>query len=100
VAVICLSVGAISFNTFRLRRYHKLKSSRDLFNLLQVFFLLIPARNREHVIGDLEEEYCASNKRLALLWYWIQVISLVINYRYVALKHLLGLDVVRKLIRK
>jgi hypothetical protein len=42
--------------------------------------LLIPRRNREHLIGDLEEEYAAVvlpeyGFRKARLWYWFQVLA-------------------------
>jgi hypothetical protein len=66
----------------------------------QILFRAIPRRNREHIIGDLEEEYCTSEKRFSRLWYWGQVLALIGNYWWAALRRLAGLDAIRKLIRK
>lgn len=49
--------------------------------------LLVPARDREHLLGDLEEEYFSIvlpeyGSRAAWLWYWWQVIASVVPFLY------------------
>jgi hypothetical protein len=68
--------------------------------LAQIVFLTIPKRNREHIIGDLEEEYRTSHKRFPRLWYWGQVITLVASYWWASLRRLAGFDSILKMIRK
>lgn len=68
--------------------------------LAQVFLLMVPARNREHIIGDLEEEYRTTNKPFPRLWYWGQVITLVARYWWAILRRWLGFDSILKMIRK
>jgi hypothetical protein len=68
--------------------------------LAQILFLFMPNRNREHILGDLEEEYRTSNKRFPRFWYWGQVLALIGRYWWVALRRLAGLDVIRKVIHK
>jgi hypothetical protein len=75
-------------------------ASHETPRLVQLFFLFVPKRNREHIIGDLEEEYRTTNKRFPRLWYWGQVSALVASYWWATLRRLLGFDVVLKMIRK
>lgn len=74
-------------------------SSKSL-HVAQIFLFLIPKRNREHIIGDLEEEYCTTHKHFMRLWYWGQVIALIARYWWAAARRLAGLEVILKLIRK
>jgi hypothetical protein len=69
-------------------------------SLAQFFLLLIPEQNRVHIVGDLEEEYCTTNKRFPRLWYWGQVIALVASYWWASLRRLAGLNSILKMIRK
>jgi hypothetical protein len=48
----------------------RLSLNRNPLHLAPIFLLAIAVRNREHIIGDLEEEYLTSNKRFPRLWYW------------------------------
>jgi hypothetical protein len=68
--------------------------------LAQILFLFMPNRNREHIIGDLEEEYRTGDKRFPRLWYWSQVFALVGYYWWASLKRIIGRDRNRKMIRK
>jgi len=96
--VLLNNLFMILLNTFRFlweeRGHHEVPC------LGRVFLLFVSRRNREHIIGDLEEEYRTSNKRFPRLWYWGQVIALVASYRWAALRRLAGLDAIRKMIRK
>lgn len=69
-------------------------------HLAQILLLILPRRNREHIIGDLEEEYRTSHKRFPRLWYWTQAMILTLSYLRVFLRRLVGFDVIRKMIRK
>jgi len=67
--------------------------------------LLIPKRNREHLIGDLEEEFRTVilpryGPRKAAYWYWWNVIVSIVPFGVQLLKRLLGLAVILKLIGK
>lgn len=71
----------------------------------QFALLLIPKRNREHLIGDMEEEY----RTIALpqyglfwarFWYWEQTAIAVGRYLLPAIKRILGFAVIWKLIGK
>ncbi len=65
--------------------------------------LLIPKRNREHLIGDLEEEYKTVvlpqfGKFRAGMWYWAQTLWAIGPYLWVAFKKALRWAVIIKLI--
>jgi len=71
----------------------------------QFILLMIPKRNREHLVGDLEEEF--RTKVLpewgplgARFFYWEQTAVAVISYVWPLLKRLLGLAAVWKVIGK
>jgi len=70
------------------------------FGALEVLFFFLPLRNREHIIGDLEEEYCIGNKRFPRFWYLGQVLALVGCYWWASLNRIVGRDTIRKIIRK
>ena len=76
------------------------RSSRLPRYLVHLMLFIIPERNRKYIIGDLEEEYSTTYKRFPRLWYWGQVIALLANYWWAALRRLAGLDAIRKVIRK
>ena len=71
----------------------------------QFALLLIPKRNREHLIGDLEEEYRTLvlpqyGQFWAGLWYWAQTSWAIGPYLWMGVKRLLGLATILKLIGK
>jgi hypothetical protein len=76
------------------------RTDHEQLGLVQVLFLIVPKRNREHIIGDLEEEYRVSYERFPRLWYWEQVIIIVIRYLCVRLKRFIQFDAIFKVIRK
>jgi len=66
--------------------------------------LLVPRRYREHLIGDLEEEYSQIvlpefGPRRARLWYWWQVLASLIPLVWAEAKRLAGLVVIWKSVR-
>jgi hypothetical protein len=66
-------------------------------------FLLIPKRNREHLVGDLEEEFNIVvlpqyGSFLARCWYFEQVMLAVGFYLWPTIKKILGLSVLYKMI--
>jgi Kef-type K+ transport system membrane component KefB len=72
--------------------------------LAKFLLLLIPRRNRESLLGDLEEEYVTIafpeyGARLARLWYWWQVVASVMPLLWAQLKRVLGLAWLLKHIR-
>jgi hypothetical protein len=73
---------------------------RQPAHILQIFLLVIPKRNREHIIGDLEEEYRTSHKSFPRLWYSGEVIVIAATYLCASLKRLAGFDSILKMIRK
>ena len=78
----------------------QLRTPQDPPPFAQILLLILPTRNREHIIGDLEEEYRTSYKRLPRLWYWREVIVLVASYWWVTLRRLAGFDAISKMIRR
>jgi len=71
----------------------------------QFALLLIPKRNREHLIGDMEEEYRTITlpqygRFLARVWYWEQTAIAVGRYLLPVIKRILGFAVIWKLIGK
>lgn len=72
----------------------------DVPVLGRVLFLLVPRRSRDHLVGDLEEEY---QKDILLFrswfrarcWWWRQVLGIVGPYLVKRVKRVLGLEVVR-----
>lgn len=65
--------------------------------------LLIPKRNREHLIGDLEEEYQTVVLPVygpfrAGLWYWAQTLWAIGPYLWQGFKRVLGWAAIVKLI--
>jgi hypothetical protein len=67
--------------------------------------LLIPKRNREHLVGDLEEEFRTVilpryGPRKAACWYWWNVIVSIVPFGVQLLKRILGFAVILKLIGK
>lgn len=73
---------------------------KELPSLARIFLLFVSRRNREHIIGDLEEEYRTSQKRFPRCWYWGQIFALLGCYWWAGLRRLAGLDLILKLIRK
>jgi hypothetical protein len=78
----------------------ELPASHEAPRLAQMLLLFVSKRNREHIIGDLGEEYRTSNKRFPRLWYWGQVFALVASYWWATLRRRLGFDMALKMIRK
>jgi len=58
--------------------------------------LLIPRNYREHLVGDLEEEYTTIvvpeyGLRKARLWYWVQVLCSLLPLLWAQIRRMLGL---------
>jgi len=69
----------------------------------EFILLLIPKRSREHLIGDLEEEFRTTvlphhGRVLAKCWYFEQVVLAVGFYLWPTIKRILGLTAIFKLI--
>jgi hypothetical protein len=69
----------------------------------QFVLLLIPKKNREHLVGDLEEEYRTKvlpewGRFRAQFLYWEQTAIAVICYLWPVLKRILGLAAIWKVI--
>jgi len=69
----------------------------------QFVLLLIPKRSREHLIGDLEEEYRSVvlpqyGRFWAGVWYWGQTLWAIGPYLWVGLKRVFGWAAIIKLI--
>jgi hypothetical protein len=69
----------------------------------QFALLLIPKRNREHLVGDLEEEFSIIvlpqyGRFLAGCWYFEQVALAIACYAWPTMKKILGLSFILKLI--
>jgi hypothetical protein len=69
-------------------------------SLARMFLLFVSSRNREHIIGDLQEECRTTQKRFPRCWYWGQVFALVGCYWWAALRRIAERDTIRKMIRK
>lgn len=71
--------------------------------IAQFALLMIPRRNREHLLGDLEEEYRAIvlpeyGQFWARVWYWVQAIQALGFYSWPFLKRVLGMAGIWKVI--
>jgi hypothetical protein len=71
----------------------------------EYILLLIPKRNREHLVGDLEEEYRTKvlpewGPLRARFFYWEQTAVAVACYLWPVLKRFLGLAAIWKVIGK
>lgn len=69
----------------------------------QFALLLIPKRNREHLIGDMEEEYRTIalpqyGRFWARFWYWEQTVIAVGHFLVPIIKRILGVAMIWKLI--
>lgn len=67
----------------------------------QFALLLIPKKNREHLVGDLEEEYRTKlfpkhGRFWAQLWYWEQTLVALGFYVWPFLKRVLGMAAIWK----
>lgn len=65
--------------------------------------LLVPQKSREHLIGDLEEEYRTVvlpryGTSLAVLWYWMQTMWVIGPYIWAGVQRAVGLEIIWKLI--
>ena len=74
---------------------------RDLPAISRILFYIVPSRSREHIIGDLEEEYQAIILLMrgpfrARWWWWRQVFGIVGRYVWRRMRRLLALEVVRR----
>jgi hypothetical protein len=96
-SVTVLRIFTFLFAIFRVWQQPKQKG---LPAFAQIFLLFLSRRNREHIIGDLEEEYRTSQKRFPRCWYWGQVFALLGRYWWAGFRRLASLDVIQKLIRK
>jgi DNA-directed RNA polymerase specialized sigma24 family protein len=84
-------------------RHVKQKAKIDPPRVAQFSLLLIPKRNREHLVGDLEEEFRTvvlpqHGRLLARCWYCEQVMLAMGFYLWPTIKKILGLSILYKLI--
>ncbi len=82
-----------------------LDPSRDMSALAKMLFLLVDKRNREALIGDLEEEYRTEvvpvkSRFRARCWWWSQVLGIAGTCLQSRIKRGLGLAPVRRLRRR
>lgn len=78
-------------------------STEDPPRVAQFALLMIPTRSREHLLGDLEEEYRTivlpqCRRFWAKAWYWEQTLLALGFYVWPFLKKVLGMAVIWKLI--
>ena len=77
---------------------------RTLPYAARFILLLIPRRHREHLIGDLDEEFSEIvlpqyGIRKARLWYWCQVLASIWPLFWAEMRRIAGLLVLWKGIR-
>jgi hypothetical protein len=82
----------------------RINASESLPRLAQFALLLIPQRNREHLIGDLEEEYRTTvlpqyGPFLASCYYCWQVVASLAAYIWPCIKRIIGLTALWKIMR-
>jgi hypothetical protein len=63
--------------------------------------LRIPARSREHLLGDIEEEFrteivCKYGRFRARCWLWKEVLTAVLYYAWARTRRALGLELLRR----
>lgn len=71
--------------------------------IAQFVLLLVPKRSREHLLGDLEEEYRSVllpeyGGFWARVWYWEQIALAIGEYLWPFVKRVLGLAAIWKVI--
>ncbi|PYP89427.1 MAG: hypothetical protein DMG65_13770 [Candidatus Angelobacter sp. Gp1-AA117] len=98
LALLIVFASAIPGTMKRVRN-----SDRHVPRYAHFLLLLIPQKSREHLIGDLEEEYRAVvlpkyGSSLAALWYWMQTLWVIGPYILVGAKRAIGLEIIWKLI--
>jgi hypothetical protein len=87
----------------RLKKNGQQKMEMGPPRFAQFTLLLIPKRSREHLIGDLEEEFRTIvlpqyGRFLARCWYFEQVAIAIGCYAWPTIKKILGLSFILKLI--
>jgi hypothetical protein len=80
-------------------------ADRSIPMLGRVIFCLIERGNREHVVGDLEEEYWTiiivqRGLIFARCWWWRQVFGIAGSYIWKYMRRALGLTVMRSFLRR
>lgn len=103
IALMMQSGFVARFAQNLLRRMELRRKSPRIFRgpfLESIVFLLVPRESREHLIGDLEEEYRSEivPSRTwfgARCWWWGQVFRVVAHYLWKRVRRVLGLEVVR-----
>jgi hypothetical protein len=117
LASVCLSAGAV---LIQVRLYSTVKEADRLIQCLEegrgfgelrsvphaarFILLLIPRRHREHLIGDLEEEFSSVvlpeyGLRKARLWYWSQVLTSIWPLFWAEVRRIAGIIVLWKSVR-
>jgi hypothetical protein len=90
----------------QLKEFCKQGDAHDIpLRPIEAVLRFIPERSREHLIGDLEEEYRTiilpqRGQKLAQCWYLYQVINIIRAYSCQRFRRLIGIEKVRKLIGK
>lgn len=83
------------------QRSEKADCSRRQISILGcLIFLFIDERSREHIVGDLEEEYLTiilPNRTYfkARFWWWREALGIVAPYIWKRLRRVMGLEVIR-----
>lgn len=70
----------------------------------KLLLLMIPMRDREHLVGDLEETYQTVvlpeyGTKIARIWFWWQAVLAVVPFVWEGMKRLAGLALFLKIIR-
>lgn len=69
-------------------------TARQNATFVRIAFLFVEKENREHLIGDLEEEYCtfivpARSPLRARCWWWYQLLGIMIAYLWKRMRRML-----------
>ena len=114
IAVICLPVMLMGkkLKQLLIRRYNE--NGRDLFSeghskhiplFARTIFLVVEKRNREHLVGDLEEEYWTLIVQMrtpfqAWCWWCGEALCIAIAYFWKRIRRVLGAATVARLHRR
>jgi len=80
-------------------------TSKQNATFAHIAFLFVPKQNREHLIGDLEEEYCTfivptRSPLRARCWWWYQLMGIMIAYLWKGTRRMLDRTAVTRLRRR
>jgi hypothetical protein len=105
-AIVVLAYSAYAMRVFT--RIVKLQTSPPdearTPRIAKFVLLLVPRKNREYLLGDLEEEYLTIllpdfGLRAAQFWYWCQVLSIIRPFLWAGFKRFAGFVLLWKSVR-